>query len=246
MPVLELSGVGKAFGGFAALKNVSIVVKPGERRAVLGPNGAGKSTLFNIVGGQAKPTSGRLRLFDEDITGHTPHELWADGLSRTFQRNQLFQGLTVRQNARLAAMRRHVGAAFRLGTSWGAVDDEVAEVLSRVGLSEQIDRPTSALAYGEQRQLEVALALMGRPRLLLLDEPTAGMSPAETDAVMRILSELPTSITIMLVEHDMDVVFALCDRITVLHLGEVLAEGSPAEIASDADVRRVYMGTTEH
>jgi branched-chain amino acid transport system ATP-binding protein len=243
MPILELSGITKRFGDVTAVRDVALAVEAGERRAILGPNGAGKSTLFDLIGGQRTPSAGSITLNGRPVAGKPPHVMWAHGVSRTFQRNQVFPTLSVRENVRLAAMRQHIGRLFRLSSSPHDLDVAVADVLARVNLAGRATQRAGELAYGEQRQLEVALALVGKPCLLLLDEPTAGMSPAETAAVMRILADLPRSITLMIVEHDMDVVFALCDRITVMHMGEVLTDGTPAEIAANEDVRRVYMGT---
>lgn len=245
MPALELNSLSKSFGGFRAVRDVSIQVEAGSRHAILGPNGAGKSTLFNLIGGQAHPTSGTVVLNGLDVTGLPPHQMWANGVTRTFQRNQLFSHLSVQRNLALASMRPRIGRGFRLTAPAAELDEMVASVLLRVGLADETKTLVSDLAYGKQRQLEIALALVGRPKLLLLDEPTAGISPAETEAMLEILTGLPRSITIMIVEHDMDVVFALCDRITVMHLGEKLAEGAPSEIAADAEVRRIYMGTSE-
>ena len=242
MAAIEVSALCKSFGGFVAVDDVSFGVGEGARHAVLGPNGAGKSTLFNLLGGQAHPTSGRIVVHGTDLTGQPPHVMWTHGVTRTFQRNQLFPNLTVGQNLRLAAMRPRL-RNHRLQAEPDELGRSISAALHQVGLATEERRPVKELAYGQQRQLELALALSGNPRILLLDEPTAGISPAETKTMMRILAELPKSITIMIVEHDMDVVFALCDRITVLHLGKKLAEGKPQDIATDQEVRRIYMGS---
>jgi branched-chain amino acid transport system ATP-binding protein len=242
MAAIELSSLSKSYGEFVAVSNVSFNVADGARHAVLGPNGAGKSTLFNLLGGQTHPSSGRVRVHGVDLTGQPPHVMWVHGVTRTFQRNQLFQNLSVHQNLVLAGMRPHL-RRFRLQTRSKDMDLAMTAVLQQVGLAAEARRPVKELAYGQQRQLELALALLGKPRILLLDEPTAGISPAETTTMLRILTDLPRSITIMIVEHDMDVVFALCDRITVLHLGDKLADGKPEDIAADAEVRRIYMGS---
>ena len=241
--VLKVDQVSKSFGEFQALRSVSLTVGAGERRAVIGPNGAGKSTLFNIIAGQRAPTSGRIWLDGTDATGARPDRMFAAGLTRTFQRNQLFQGLTVWDNVNLAC-----AASERVRPNGGsrpwrqAIEAAVADALARVHLTTHAPRLVKDLAYGEQRQLELALALAGRPRILLLDEPTAGMSPTETEAMLALMKGLPREITLLIVEHDMDVVFNLADTITVLHLGEVLAEGTPAEIQADERVVEVYMG----
>jgi branched-chain amino acid transport system ATP-binding protein len=244
MSALVVENLSKSFAGFRALKSVNLSVAHGERRAIIGPNGAGKTTLFNVIGGQTRPTEGRIRIDGHDITGEPPHRMWERGLTRTFQRNQLFLGLTVLENVRLAAMRaRDVGRhVFARIDRVAGLEEEVLSALAGVNLLDRRTALVRTLAYGEQRQLEVALALVGRPKILLLDEPTAGMSPAETDAMIGMLATLPASITLLIVEHDMDVVFALASRVTVLHLGEVLAEGVPRDIQGDARVISVYFG----
>lgn len=238
--VVRTSRVSKSYGAFVALKDVDLSVEPGERRAIIGPNGAGKSTLFSIIAGQKPPTSGSIFIDGADMTGARPDELWARGLSRTFQRNQLFQNLTVWENVELACAAHH-RRLFK-SVSRDALDDEIGGILERVNLLGSHDVRVANMAYGEQRQLELALALAGRPKILLLDEPTAGMSPAETQAMLRMMIALPREITILIVEHDMDVVFSLADRVMVLNLGEVLAEGTVREIQSNKAVSEVYMG----
>jgi branched-chain amino acid transport system ATP-binding protein len=241
---VEVRGLSKSFDGFEALKAVSLTVASGERRAIIGPNGAGKSTLFNLIGGQMLPTGGRLLINGADVTGEPPHRMWQRGLARTFQRNQLFLGLSVRDNVELAVLRAQ-SLSHRLFSGIGRfpqVDEEIARGLARVNLLDRQAALVHDLAYGEQRQLELALALIGRPSILLLDEPTAGMSPAETRSMIAMLAALPREITVLIVEHDMDVVFALAERVTVLHLGEVLAEGEPKQIQQDPKVISVYFG----
>jgi branched-chain amino acid transport system ATP-binding protein len=244
MTAIVVSGISKSFHGFHALRNVSFSVSEGEHRAIIGPNGAGKTTLFNVIAGQAKPTSGSVKLGAVDTTGEPPHRMWKHGLTRTFQRNQLFASVSVRDNVRLAAIAIH-GLGGKLLTSlnrYPAVDESVTDVLARVHLLERQHAIVRDLAYGEQRQLELALALVRRPKILLLDEPTAGMSPGETSSMIAMLEELPRDVTLLIVEHDMDVVFAIADIITVLHLGEVLTEGKPQEIQNDQSVINVYLG----
>jgi branched-chain amino acid transport system ATP-binding protein len=239
---LRVEAVSMSFGNFRALKGIDLQVKSGERRAVIGPNGAGKSTLFNTIAGQYRPTKGRISIHGRDTTGFRPDKMWAQGLTRTFQRNQLFLGLTVWANVELACA-AHRQNGLGLGpTLVDPKDADVADLLARVHLSPLAGAEVKTLAYGEQRQLELALALAGRPKILLLDEPTAGMSPAETEAMLALMSALPRDITLLIVEHDMDVVFSLADTITVLHLGETLAVGTPKEIRSNEQVREVYMG----
>lgn len=240
MTAVRTSKVSKSYGGFSALKNVDLVVTPGERRAIIGPNGAGKTTLFSMIAGQKPPTSGAIFINEVETTGEKPHELWARGLSRTFQRNQLFQNLTVWDNVELACIAHHRGV-FKT-VSRAMLDQEVGTILQRVNLAEAHDTRVANMAYGEQRQLELALALAGRPKILLLDEPTAGMSPAETQSMLSMMKSLPRDITILIVEHDMDVVFSLADRVMVLNLGEVLADGTVQEVQDNNSVGEVYMG----
>jgi branched-chain amino acid transport system ATP-binding protein len=242
MTELSIANLSKSFAGFHAVKSVSLHVASGERRAVIGPNGAGKSTLFNLIAGQVRPSAGRVKIDGRDVTGAAPHRMWRYGLARTFQRNQLFPGLSVRDNMRLAVI-----ATRRLGGRlWSrtdpAVENVVVDALARVKLLDRQDVAVHNLAYGEQRQLELGLALAGNPTILLLDEPTAGMSPAETAAMIALLLGLPRTITLLIVEHDMDVVFALADIVTVLHLGEILAEGDAAAVQSNPAVLAVYLG----
>jgi branched-chain amino acid transport system ATP-binding protein len=240
---LKVSGVSKSFGQFQALKNVSLCIAQRERRAIIGPNGAGKSTLFNIIAGQLAPTSGRILINGGDSTGARPDEIWRRGVTRTFQRNQLFQGLRVWQNVELACAARHQGRDSPAGAKRKReIEADIAEILRKVHLVAHAERVVKELAYGEQRQLELALALAGRPKILLLDEPTAGMSPAETESMLTLMKGLPRDITLLIVEHDMDVIFNLADTLTVLHLGEVLAEGSVDEIRANEKVGEVYMG----
>lgn len=243
MSAIRMEQVSKAYGGYKALTDVTISIASGERRAVIGPNGAGKSTLFSILAGQKSLTSGEIFLDDEAIAGRRPDELWARGLTRTFQRNQLFAKLTVQENVELACAAHHRGFLTRR-RSRTILDEEIDAVLRAVGLGQRADIRAGGMAYGEQRQLELALALAGRPKILLLDEPTAGMSPAETEQMLRLMCDLPRSVTLLIVEHDMDVVFSLADRVTVLNLGEVLADGTVAEIRSNSHVDAIYMGKT--
>ena len=229
----------RRFGGVRAIDGVSLDIAEGERRAVIGPNGAGKTTLFNVLSGEIAPTAGRIELFGADVTGMRPWRLARRGLGRVYQRAELFASLTAAENVELALGAR---AAIPLGRRDPAARGRATELLARVGLAgrEQI-RPV-ALSHGERRQLEVALALAAGPRLLLLDEPTAGMSPAETARIVELVAALPRAITLVVIEHDMDVVFRLADRITVLHQGRVLAEGEPSAVRSDERVREVYLG----
>jgi branched-chain amino acid transport system ATP-binding protein len=244
-PLLSLDRLSRQFGALNAVNAVSLEVAARERRALIGPNGAGKTTLFNLITGHLAPSGGRVFLGGEPLGGLAPHTVARRGLARSFQRNNLFPRLSVGENLRLAA------AADGHG-SWnlfGRVDRlraplaRARETAESVGLAERLDVPAGALSYGEQRQLEVGLALATRPRLLLLDEPTAGMSPEETLRMTRMLEGLPREITLLIIEHDMDVVASLADRVTVLHYGEVLTEGSFAHVKADPRVYEVYLGT---
>jgi branched-chain amino acid transport system ATP-binding protein len=243
--ILALEGLTRRFGALAAVNAVSLEIAARERRAIIGPNGAGKTTLFNLITGHLAPSAGHIVLGGAPITGLAPHAVARRGLARSFQRNNLFPRLPVGENLRLAA-------AADGGGSWnllGRVDrlrpplGRARETAEAVGLAERLDVPAGALSYGEQRQLEVGLALATRPRLLLLDEPTAGMSPEETLRMTRMLEGLPREITLLIIEHDMDVVASLADRVTVLHYGEVLTEGSFDHVKADPRVYEVYLGS---
>jgi branched-chain amino acid transport system ATP-binding protein len=240
---LKIVSVSKAFGQFIALKDVDLSIARGERRAIIGPNGAGKSTLFNIIAGQLVPTAGRILLNGIDCTGAHPHQIWHSGVARTFQRNQLFLGLRVWENIELACAARHQEWSSLFGKRRSVrIETDIAEILEKSRLLGSAERSVKELAYGEQRQLELALALASRPKILLLDEPTAGMSPTETKSMLKVMTELPREITLLIVEHDMDVIFNLADTLTVMHLGQVLAEGAVNDIRANEKVREIYMG----
>ena len=244
-PLLAAEGLRRSFGALTALNDVSFQVAPRERRAIIGPNGAGKTTLFNVITGQLALTGGRILLEGRPIEGLSPHAVARRGISRSFQRNNLFPKLAVRENLRLAAAARAPGTWNLVGRVDGrsaplARAGEVAEI---VGLTERLATPAGLLSYGEQRQLEVGVALATAPRLLLLDEPTAGMSPEETLRMTRMLEALPRDVTLLIIEHDMDVVGSLADRVTVLHHGELLTEGTFAEVKADPRVYEVYLGS---
>ncbi len=244
MSVLRLEALRKDYGGLTAVRDVTLAVQAGERRVIIGPNGAGKTTLFKLIAGEVAPTRGRILLDGRDLTALPVHARANLGLGQTFQRNNLFLDLSVLDNVRLAVQHRRGVAAqmLRPAARFSAVVAEAEALLERLGLHAQRRQPARTLAYGQQRALEVALALATEPRLLLLDEPTAGMSPAETAEVLRFLAALPRTLTLLIVEHDMDVVFSLADRLTVLHEGQVIAEGSPAAVRADARVQAIYLG----
>jgi branched-chain amino acid transport system ATP-binding protein len=247
MTHLRVENLRKNFGAVAALNGVSLAVEHGARLAIIGPNGAGKSTLYNLIGGELRPSAGRIYFDECDISAMPVHARANLGLGHTFQRNNLFFGLTVLQNVRLAMQHRR-GIAGRMALSaraYAAFDGEAKAALARVGLADIGDQRASTLAYGQQRALEVALALAAEPTLLMLDEPTAGMSPAETREMVQFIEALPRTLTIMIVEHDMDVVFALADRIAVLHHGDLIADGQPDVVKNDARVKEAYLGTTD-
>ena len=242
---LQLQALTRYFGALGAVNGVSLTVAPRERRAIIGPNGAGKTTLFNLITGHLAPTGGRILFDGAPISGLPPHRVARRGISRSFQRTNLFLRLTVLENLRLAAAAGAPGSYSLFGSV-----SRLAEPLRRahataeaVGLTERLPVAAGTLSYGEQRQLEIGVALATSPRVLLLDEPTAGMSPEETHRMTQLLAGLPREVTLLIIEHDMDVVFSLADRITVLHHGEVLAEGAPDEVRADARVYEVYLGT---
>jgi branched-chain amino acid transport system ATP-binding protein len=244
--LLAAESLSRAFGALSALNRVSFEVAPRERRAIIGPNGAGKTTLFNVITGQLAPTGGRILLEGRPIEGLSPHAVARRGISRSFQRNNLFPKLAVLENLRLAAAARAPGTWSLLGRIEGQPGPRARarEVGAFVGLTERLAAPAGRLSYGEQRQLEVGVALATSPRLLLLDEPTAGMSPEETQRMTRMLEALPRDVTLLIIEHDMDVVGSLADRVTVLHYGEVLTEGTFAEVKADPRVYEVYLGSS--
>ena len=241
---LSLSNVSKAFGGLRAVDGVSLQVGAGERRAIIGPNGAGKTTLFGLISGEIPVTEGRIMLFDRDVTRLAPHRRVALGLARTYQITNLFPGLTVLLNCLLAVQaltpaKLHLHRGLR---HYPHLVDRAREVLDSVGLLDKADETVRNLSHGEQRQLEIALALAGTPRLLLLDEPTAGLSPAESQMMTALLKKLDPSITLLVIEHDMDVAFELTDRITVLYQGKVAADGLAHEVKANPLVQEIYLG----
>ena len=244
-PLLATDALSRAFGALSALNRVSFEVARRERRAIIGPNGAGKTTLFNVITGLLAPTSGRILLDGAPIGGLAPHAVARRGISRSFQRNNLFPKLAVEENLRLAAAVGAPGTWDLLGsvTRRRGPLGRAREVAQIVGLSDRLTEPAGRLSYGEQRQLEIGVALATGPRLLLLDEPTAGMSPEETLRMTRMLEALPREVTLLIIEHDMDVVGSLADRVTVLHYGEVLTEGTFAQVKADPRVYEVYLGS---
>jgi branched-chain amino acid transport system ATP-binding protein len=234
MPLLECRALVRRFGALVAVDNVDLAVERGEVRAVIGPNGAGKSTVFNLITSTLRPQSGTVLFAGEDITGLAVHAVARKGIARTFQRCHVFPGLSVRENARLAAQardRRHALA-------------HADEALARLRLDRHAALTADTLSHGDQRLLEVAMALAQKPRLLMLDEPTQGLSIEETERAVQILKGMLAAedLSVLLVEHDMEVVFKLADSITVLHRGRVIADGAPAAVRANPEVRKAYLG----
>ncbi len=243
---LNLTGLSKSFEGLHAVDGVSLAVAAGERRAIIGPNGAGKTTLFSLISGETRPTEGRILFFGRDVTRLPPRRRAALGLSRTYQITNLFPRLTALENC-LLAVQALTRAKLHLHRALARYADHFARarsVLEAVGLQGKEDEVARNLSHGEQRQLEIALALAGAPKLLLLDEPTAGLSPAESHMMTALLKKLDPAITMLVIEHDMDVAFELTDRITVLHYGKVIADGVGHEVKANPLVQEIYLGAS--
>ena len=243
-PLLEVAGLNRSFGGFQALGGVSFQVEAGEISAVIGPNGAGKTTLFNVITGHLAPDSGRVGFAGRDITGQPPHAICRLGLARSFQRTNIFPRLSVFENVQIAIL-SHERRAYGLWTpAQGLGRDRTMEILEDVGLAPRAADPSGSLSYGDQKQLELGIALALQPTLLLLDEPTAGMSPQETRTSVALVARIARErkLTVLFTEHDMDVVFSVAQRIRVLHQGRLIADGAPEEIRGLAEVKRVYFG----
>ena len=242
-PILEAANVSRRFGKFVALNDVSVRFMPHQLTAVIGPNGAGKSTFFNVVSGALAPSQGALRFQGRDITGLAQHQFARIGIAKSFQITNVFKQLSAHENVRVAAqMRASRFQIFRPRARIAGLHEKADALLERVGLATLRAKPASDLAHGQQRALEVAMALACDPTLLLMDEPTAGMSPEETRVMMSMIETLATERTVILVEHKMKLVMGLCERLIVLHHGELLADGTPDEIRANAEVRRVYLG----
>jgi branched-chain amino acid transport system ATP-binding protein len=243
-PILRTEGLTVRFDGLTALHNVSIAVQPGEIRAIIGPNGAGKSTFFNCVTGVLRPTAGRIIFSGEDISGLPPHRISKKAIARSYQITNILPGATVLENVRIAAQsRHHAWSLLRHYRSYTDVIDRARAVLDAVGLRADEDEMAANLSHGAQRNLEIGIALATEPKLLCLDEPTAGMSVTETHATVELIRRIASDLTILIVEHDMEVVMGLAHIITVLHYGEVLAEGTPADIQVNPRVQEVYLKT---
>jgi branched-chain amino acid transport system ATP-binding protein len=241
---LVLEGLTKKFGGLTAVDHVDLEIRACERRVIIGPNGAGKTTLFNLICGQLVPSEGRILHFGKDVTRLPIHQRTAMGIARTFQITNLFPNLTVLQNLCLAAQGLETTkyVMYRPISSYPYLTEKAQKTLEEVGLWDKRDTLIKNLSHGEQRQIEIAMALTGKPRLLLLDEPTAGLSPAETHSFREILKKLDPEMTILLIEHDMDVAFEFAETITVLHQGSLIASGKKEDVRSNRTVQEIYLG----
>jgi branched-chain amino acid transport system ATP-binding protein len=244
IPALQIEGMSKAFGGLPAVRGVSLSVAPGERRLLLGPNGAGKTTLFNLITGDLPADSGSVRVHGREISRLRPHRRAHLGLARTYQVITLFPEDTLLHNLTLALLGRS-------GLRWnpfaplrrhGELRERAVSLLERVGLQSAAERRLKACSYGEQRRLEIAMALAQDPRVLLLDEPFAGLSREERRDIQQLLSQVPAQVTMVMIEHDLDVALSFAERITVLHQGQVVVEGTRAEVVADARVQEIYLG----
>ena len=247
MNILETKGLYHDFSGLEVLFNINFQVEEGERHAVIGPNGAGKTTLFNVITGTYTPSNGKIFFKGRDITGAKPHKLARLGMGRSFQITSTFSRLTTFQNLRMGILSKR-GIRFNLFRKLDkmeAITDETDEVLKRINLDGERDIPASLLSYGKHRSLEVSLAMATDPELVMLDEPTAGMSRDETHTAVELIRRLTEGKTMVIIEHDMDVIFSLADRITVLHMGEILASGPPDEIKENQAVKDAYLGEME-
>jgi branched-chain amino acid transport system ATP-binding protein len=243
-PALEVIGLNKHFGGLPATKEVSFRVMPGERRLIIGPNGAGKTTIFNLVTGDLRPDSGSVKLFGQELLGMPTQARVHLGLARTYQILTLFPRETLVHNVVLAllGLKPLRWNPWTFLSGYGEIYADARAALARVGLGESADRVVSETSYGERRRLELAMALAQKPRLLMLDEPLAGLSQEERQTVRELLDEIPRDVTIVMIEHDMDTALAFAERITVLHYGEIIVEGTRAEVVADPRTREVYLG----
>lgn len=239
---IELQDVSRRYGQLAAVNGVSLSVEEGSRHALIGPNGAGKSTLFALVTGTVHVSSGQIKIFDTNVTRSSEHARARMGVGQTFQHSSVFGSMSVLHNVMLSASRRHGRPARMLPTRNQKVIDTADSCLIQVGLQDRAGVRADSLSHGERRQLEVAIALALEPRIVLFDEPTAGMSANETENFVTLVEALPRELTVLMIEHDLDVVFSLADQVTVLHLGKVLAEGKPEDIRASQIVQETYIG----
>ena len=247
MNILETKALSHDFGGLQVLMDVNLEIKAGERHAIIGPNGAGKTTLFNVITGTYKPSEGTVLFKNKEVTGFPPHKLVRRGMGRSFQITSTFTRLTAFQNIRMGILSKR-GIRFNFFNfleKMEAITRETEEVLKRINLDGERDVPANMLSYGKSRSLEISMALATDPDLVMLDEPTAGMSVDETHTAVELIRKLTEGKTMVIIEHDMDVVFSLADRITVLHLGGILASGHPDEIKENQAVKDAYLGEME-
>ena len=244
MNVLTVQGLAKSFGGVQAVRDLTFSIAAGELLAMIGPNGAGKSTCFNLINGQLRPDAGEVLLEGKNIRGLAPRELCRLGIGRTFQVAATFGSMTVRENVQLAVLSIERKLNSPLASFEGSAKENAQRILQQVGMDAQSDRQCAELAYGDLKRVELAMALASRPRLLLMDEPTAGMAPAERRLLIGLVESISRAerIAVLFTEHDMDVVFGHADRVLVLAEGELIAQGTPAEVRADARVRAVYLG----
>lgn len=242
--ILRVEDLKKSYDGFLAVNGVSFAVEQGELKALIGPNGAGKSTCFNMLMGQLKPTAGQVFLDGENVTGQRPREIWRKGVGRTFQITGTYQSMSVIENVQMALISHHRKLFSMLPRAWKLYREEAFEFLQTVSMADQADRPCSVLAYGDLKRLELAIALTHRPRLLLMDEPTAGMAPSARIELMQLVADIvrDQGVSVLFTEHDMDVVFAHAHHIMVLNRGELIADGSAAEVRENPQVQEVYLG----
>jgi branched-chain amino acid transport system ATP-binding protein len=247
MAILTVKDLSRHFGGVTAIHKVNLTFAENELRSIIGPNGAGKTTLFNVITARLPASSGQVFYRDRDITHKPPHEIVRLGISRTFQKSSIFPGLTVFENVRIAKQTQ-LGGSHRIFSAQDRlkkVNEDTRAILERLGLTAQAGMLASNLSHGDQRLLEIGIALAGHPKLLLLDEPTAGMSPRETEATTQLIRQLAREVAVVLVEHDMDVVMSISDKISVMHQGAIIAEGTPDEIQRNELVREAYLGKEE-
>ena len=243
--LLAVQNLYKSFGGVEAVKDVSFELEKGQLLAMIGPNGAGKSTCFNLINGQLRPDHGRIIIMDKEVNGSKPRDVWKIGVGRTFQITSTFASMTVLENVQMALLSYNGKTRSLLKKVSQLYVDESLELLKQVGIRDQADRICGVLAYGDLKRVELAVALSNKPRLLLMDEPTAGMGPAQRQTLMELTRDIvqTRNIGVLFIEHDMDVVFNYADRIIVLSRGELMAEGTPAEVQNDANVKEIYLGT---
>ena len=247
-PILRVDGVTRRFDGRIAVDRVSLSVARGEFRAVIGPNGAGKSTLFNLISGALSTQSGRIHFRDRDVTRLPPHRLCRIGMGRTFQINNIFLRCSVRENIRLAVLSHHRRSWNMVRRSDGLLGRETADIAQAVGLGSHLEKTGAELPYGDRRRLELAIALAGKPDLLLLDEPTCGVAVVERPPLIKLIQTIirDRGMTAILIEHDMDIVFSVADRIAVMHKGRVVADDTPQAVHAHPEVRQIYLGDEGH